>query len=104
MRRSERTIREEAADKAPGQLCALRPNFNWPHGELWGLGDEGVVAALMHEDQRTDMYHMVPAPTIDYRTMEYSFDWPNREIRVYDEMDYRLTIEDLFAKIMILAQ
>lgn len=58
----------------------------------------------MHEDQRTDMYHMVPAPTIDCETMEYSFNTPNREIRVYDEMDYRLTIEDLFAKIMILAQ
>lgn len=36
--------------------------------------------------------------------MEYSFNTPNREIRVYDEMDYRLTIEDFFAKIMILAQ
>jgi hypothetical protein len=62
------------------------------------------VAALMHEGQRTDMYHMVPAPTIDCEPMEYSFNTPNREIRVYDEMDYRLTIEDLFAKIMILAQ
>lgn len=58
----------------------------------------------MHEDQRTDMYHMIPAPLIDYKTMEYDLETENREIRVYDEMDYRLTIEDLFAKIMILAQ
>ena len=80
------------------------PDFDWPHGELWGLGDEGVVAALMHEGQRTDMYHMIKAPIIDYDTMEYHLDTNNREIRVYDTMDYRLTLEDLFCKIAIWAE
>ncbi len=77
------------------------PDFDWPHGELWGLGDEGVVAALMHEQQRTDMYDMIAAPTIDIETMKYNHRTNNREIRVYKEMDYRLTLEDLFCKIAI---
>jgi hypothetical protein len=47
------------------ELCGRAPDFNWPHGELWGLGDEGVIAALMHEGQRTDLYRMaLPRPSI----------------------------------------
>lgn len=86
------------------QLGEMMPDFDWPHGELWGLGDEGVVAALMHEGQRTELYHCIKAPTIDYESMEYRLDTNNREIRIYDKMDYRLTLEDLFAKIAIYAQ
>lgn len=77
------------------------PDFDWPHGELWGLGDEGVVAALMHEQQRTNLYHMEQAPAIDYETMAYLPCPGNREIRVYDRMDSRLTLEDLFCKLAI---
>lgn len=73
----------------------------WPHGELWGLGDEGVIAALMFEEQRSDMYHMIPAPTFDPDTMEYIYDNPGREIRVFDRMDVRLTLEDLFCKLAL---
>ncbi|MBO6127942.1 MAG: nucleoside hydrolase [Pseudobutyrivibrio sp.] len=86
------------------QLGNAMPEFDWPHGELWGLGDEGVVAALMHEGQRTDMYHEIPAPTFDYETMEYNLDTSNRKIRIYDMMDYRLTLEDLFAKLKIFSE
>lgn len=86
------------------ELCGRAPDFNWPHGELWGLGDEGVIAALMHEGQRTDLYRMVPAPAIDHQTFAYDLHTDNRRIRVYDRMDYRLTLEDLFCKIEILAQ
>lgn len=85
-------------------LGKAMPDFDWPHGELWGLGDEGVVAALMHEQQRTDLYHMTPAPTIDYETMKYISSNTNREIRVYDKMDSRLTLEDLFCKLAIYTQ
>lgn len=85
-------------------LAEMLPDFNWPHGELWGLGDEGVVAALMHEGQRTDLYHEINAPQFDYETMEYKLDTNNRRIRVYDKMDYRLTLEDLFCKLAIFAQ
>lgn len=73
----------------------------WPHGELWGLGDQGVMAALMQEEQRTDNFHMVPAPKVDIEDMHYVLDTDNREIRVFDYMDVRLTLEDFFAKLAI---
>ena len=73
----------------------------WPHGELWGLGDEGVFSVLMQESEREDNFHMVSAPRVDLNDMHYIHHVGNREIRVYDSIDYRLTLEDLFAKLAI---
>ncbi len=75
--------------------------FPWPHGELWGLGDEGVIAALMEEAQKTDGYDMIPAPTFDPETMTYIPSETNREIRVYHTMNARLDLEDFFCKLAI---
>ncbi|WP_162011039.1 nucleoside hydrolase [Streptococcus sp. S784/96/1] len=80
------------------------PDFDWPHGEIWGLGDEGVVAALMQENQRTDLYTKVPAPKINLETMNYEPNPDNRLIRIYKDMDTRLTLEDLFCKIALFAK
>ena len=74
---------------------------HWPHGELWGLGDQGVIAVLMQESERVDNFHMVPAPRISAEDMTYQPDSGNREIRVYDSIDYRITLEDFFAKLAI---
>ena len=73
---------------------------NWPQGEAWTLGDEGCVCALMQEVQRTDGYTMRPAPRIT-PDMHYIPAPGSREIRVYDELDVRLDLEDLFAKLQI---
>jgi purine nucleosidase len=79
-----------------------RPDFDvWPHGELWGLGDQGTIAAIMQECEGQNNYKMIPAPTFDYETMEYIHGYRNREIRVYDNMDVRLTMEDFFCKLAI---
>lgn len=75
--------------------------LHWPHGELWGLGDQAVISVLMQESERSDNYHMIPAPQINEQTMAYSMSDSNREIRVYNAIDYRLTLEDLFAKLEI---
>lgn len=74
---------------------------HWPHGEIWGLGDQGVIAALMQEGERTDNFHMIPAPQVDPEDMHYILDTDNRKIRVFDYMDVRLTLEDFFAKLQI---
>lgn len=74
---------------------------HWPHGELWGLGDQGVMAALMQEGERTDNFHMIPAPQVDPEDAHYILDTGNREIRVFDYMDTRLTLEDFFAKLAL---
>ena len=72
----------------------------WPHGELWGLGDQGVLAVLMQEVQRTDNYKMIKAPYIR-EDMTYDLEEDNREIRVYDSVDVRLILEDFFCKLAI---
>lgn len=75
--------------------------FNdWPHGEIWTLGDEGCVCSLLEETERTDGYTMIAAPIIN-DDMTYSPCSENRPIRVYHKMDIRLDLEDLFAKLQI---
>ena len=73
----------------------------WPHGELWGLGDEGVVAALMEETEKSDGYKLIPAPVVDPETMRYLPGCSGREIRVYHTMNTRLDLEDFFCKLAI---
>lgn len=71
----------------------------WPHGEVWGLGDQASVAVLMEELERVS-YNMVQAPTI-LPDMSYSFENRNRPIRVYHTVDSRMVLEDFFAKLAI---
>lgn len=73
----------------------------WPHGEIWTLGDEGCISALLEEAGRNDGYEMVEAPYISEQDMTYSYGTGNRPIRVYHKMDVRLDLEDLFAKLKI---
>lgn len=80
---------------------ALADNAPWPHGEIWGLGDHGVIAALMEERQRPDNWSMIPAPAFNPEDMTYIHDTDYRPIRVYHRMDARTTLEDMFAKLQI---
>ena len=79
----------------------LADNPEWPHGETWGLGDQGVIAALMEEGQRRDHWTTYPAPAVDPGTMAYLPGTGSRPIRVYHHMDARATLEDFFAKLRI---
>ncbi len=88
------------------QLVALNNQLGdlpipWPHGELWGLGDEGVVAALMEETEKSDGYKLIPAPVVDPETMKYLPGGSGREVRVYHTMNTRLDLEDFFCKLAI---
>lgn len=76
-------------------------NWPWPHGELWGLGDEGVVAALLEEAEKSDGYEMVDAPVVDPETLKYVPGCSGRKIRVYHTMNARLDLEDFFCKLAI---
>lgn len=73
----------------------------WPHGELWSLGDEGVIAALMEEAEKSDGYVMYPAPVVDCETLQYIHTGEYRPIRVYHTMNARLDLEDFFCKLAI---
>ena len=78
---------------------ASKAGLPWPHGELWGLGDQGTIAVLMEELERVN-YEMIQAPTV-LADMTYSFENQNRPIRVYRSVDPRLVLEDFFAKLAI---
>lgn len=78
---------------------AAKYEMAWPHGEIWGLGDQGTIAVLMEELEKTS-YDLVPAPRIA-EDMTYIHGQDNREIRVYNYLDARLTLEDFFAKLAI---
>lgn len=73
----------------------------WPHGEIWGLGDSPTVGLLLAEVQRTDLYEMVEAPEISYEDMSYHFTGKNRKIRVYHDPNAELTLRDFFAKLKL---
>lgn len=73
--------------------------MDWPQGEIWGLGDQGTIAVLMEELEKTS-YDLIPAPEIA-EDMHYIHHEGNRKIRVYKYLDARLTLEDFFAKLAI---
>lgn len=73
----------------------------WPHGELWGLGDQSIIATLMQEYEKEDNFEMLEAPRVSEEDMSYSFGHGYRKVRVYKSLDYRLTLEDFFAKMAL---
>ncbi len=79
--------------------CADIPT--WPNGEMWGLGDSPTIGLLLEEVEKTDIYDMVPAPEIDYDTHKYIHKKNNRKIRVYNQVNARLILGDMFAKLKI---
>ena len=79
----------------------LGPNLDWPHGEAWSLGDEGCVAALLEERGSNRDYRIIDAPLFN-EDMTYRLNaLPGRKIRVYEKMDVRADLEDLFSKLHI---
>ncbi len=73
---------------------------DWPHGEIWCLGDEGCVCILMQNQDPPAGYKIITAPRID-ENMHYIPREGVRPIRVYHQLDVRLDLEDLFAKLKI---
>lgn len=73
---------------------------HWPHGEIWGLGDSPTVSVLLEESERTTSYKMYPAPFVN-EDLSYNLEAGNREIRVYNYVDSRLTMEDFYAKLYL---
>jgi len=75
------------------------PGF--PMGESWVLGDSPIIGALI-EDHHHD-YDLRPAPTFA-RDMSYAHGQNSRNIRVYKNIDARMTLEDFYCKLALLKQ
>lgn len=73
----------------------------WPNGETWGLGDSPTIGVFLNDPNNPDFFDEIEAPCIDYDDMSYHFDQPGRKIRVYNTINPRLILDDMFAKIRI---
>ena len=73
--------------------------FDWPHGESWGLGDEGVVTVLLEELQSVN-YELKKAPYFR-EDLTYVHGELEKDIRVYHTLNTRLTMEDFYAKLAL---
>lgn len=89
-------------------LCEEMLTFNekmgerpgdFPHGEIWSIGDNPTVSVLL-QNAAMECYHMEHAPYIndDYT---YTQRADSKLIRVYDSVDVRLTMSDLFSKLRL---
>ena len=70
-------------------------------GETWVLGDNPAVGLLLTEQRFR--FDWVPAPNFS-SDMAYIHTNRNRPIRVYRDIDARVILEDLFAKLRLFSQ
>jgi inosine-uridine nucleoside N-ribohydrolase len=75
----------------------LPKNYPFPHGESWSIGDQPTVSVLL-QNSRHD-WHTEKAAIND--DMTYAPAPNGREIRVYDGVDRRMTLDDFFAKLQL---
>ena len=78
-------------------LCSRPGDF--PAGETWALGDNPTVSVLMQSPQRIN-WHMEKAPALG-EDGTYLPNENGKPIRVYDSVDVRMTMEDLFTKLKL---
>lgn len=70
-------------------------------GETWVLGDNPCVGLMLYEHRYEFDY--IPAPLIT-QDMNYIHTNTNRPIRVYKNIDSRLILEDMYAKIALFSK
>ena len=73
--------------------------MSFPHGETWSIGDQPTVSVLL-ENEAGQKRHLQKAPKIA-EDMTYLPGNGGREIYVYDDIDRRETMDDLFAKLAL---
>ncbi len=71
----------------------------FPHGESWSLGDNPTISVLLQSETRV-CWHTEKAPFIN-NDLTYAPNPNGREIRVYDSVDTRMTLDDLFSKLKL---
>lgn len=75
----------------------FNPDFRFRSGENWTLGDNTTVAVLLMNRLRGN-WHTEKAPILT-EDLTYAPNPNGPPIRVYDSIDVRLTLEDLFCKL-----
>lgn len=70
-------------------------------GERYILGDSPAVGLLLYGDSASYQWHQAPRIAAD---MTYVHNSVNRPIRVYDNIDHRLLMEDFYCKLALFAE
>jgi inosine-uridine nucleoside N-ribohydrolase len=70
-------------------------------GETWVLGDNPAIGIILYEGRFS--FDTIPAPEIT-KEMHYIHTGRNPAIRVYNAIDSRLILEDMFCKIKLFAE
>ncbi|MEG2166423.1 MAG: nucleoside hydrolase, partial [Ruthenibacterium sp.] len=70
-------------------------------GETWVLGDNPSIGLILYEHRFAFTYRSAPQISQD---MGYLHTGINRPIRVYESIDSRLILEDMYCKIALFAQ
>ena len=72
--------------------------FDWTQGECWCLGDSPTIGLLLNP--QSFLSHMQEAPEID-ENLGYHFTGNGRKIRVYDDINPRFILDDMFSKLKL---
>jgi purine nucleosidase len=91
-------IGEYLFDQLIGVNEKFADNARWPLGECWSLGDSPAVGLLL--DPHEFCYELKPAPLVA-EDMHYIHGYNNRLIRVYNHVDSRFILEDMFSKLAL---
>ena len=70
----------------------------WPKSEVWVLGDNPAVALLLDDHEYHYTLHDAPHVNDD---LSYAPQSGARQIRVYNAIDTRFTLEDFYAKLAL---
>ncbi|MCG8710066.1 nucleoside hydrolase [Brenneria sp. 4F2] len=80
------------------EISAAIKDVPWPKSEVWVLGDNPSVSLLL--DDHEYHYTLSDAPRLN-DDLSYALQPGARQIRVYNQVDVRFTLEDLYAKLAL---
>ena len=78
--------------------ASLPDNRTWPSGECWSPGDSPTIGLLLNPQPM--LSHQGEAPVIG-EDMSYHFTGKGRQIRIYDDVNVRFILEDMFCKLRL---
>lgn len=85
-------------------VCFINENINikpWINTESWVLGDSSAIGVLLEEQK--GYYDIIEAPYIT-EDFKYKYAASNRKIRVYNSLNVRFILEDMFAKLELFSR
>lgn len=80
------------------EISAIIKDVPWPKSEVWVLGDNPSVSLLL--DEHEYHYTLRAAPLLN-DDLTYAENPGARQIRVYNQVDVRFTLEDFYAKLAL---